>query len=157
VGKGVVYVVSHELETATPVVDVEVCVAEPGVSITGAAAPFGLGHVVVEMDVDLLLCELGGNGIIHLFCASVKKFTRLYTWTYLESGGRSTELWVVLNYVLIRRVSIASQCFLERLLYRHISAAILDVINHLDCEREPNMVHVQALDFRHNGLDRLVL
>jgi hypothetical protein len=85
VGKGVVYVVSHELETATPVVDVEVCVAEPGVSITGAAAPFGLGHVVVEMDVDLLLCELGGNGIIHLFCASVKKnslgYIHGHTWS----------------------------------------------------------------------------
>jgi hypothetical protein len=56
-------VISHEFETAAPVRDVEVCVAEPGITIIAAAAPFPFGHVVVEMDVDLLLCELGSDGV----------------------------------------------------------------------------------------------
>jgi hypothetical protein len=65
-GSGDTDVISHEFETASPVADVEVCVSEPGVSVVSAAAPFCFGHVVVEMDVDLLLCEFGSNGIIDL-------------------------------------------------------------------------------------------
>jgi hypothetical protein len=56
-------VISHEFETTAPVLDVEVRVAEPGITIIAAAAPFPFGHVVVEMDVDLLLCELGSDGV----------------------------------------------------------------------------------------------
>jgi hypothetical protein len=48
-------VVSHIFETSAPVGHVEICVAEPGISVVAAAAPFSFGHVVVEMDVDLLL------------------------------------------------------------------------------------------------------
>jgi hypothetical protein len=60
-------VIGHEFETTAPVVDVEVCVAEPGVPIVAAAAPLPFGHVVVEMDVHLLLCELGGDGVEDLW------------------------------------------------------------------------------------------
>jgi hypothetical protein len=56
----------HELEATAPVGDVEVSVAEPSVSVVCAAAPFCFGHVVVEMDVDLLLCELSGDSVIYL-------------------------------------------------------------------------------------------
>jgi hypothetical protein len=64
----------HEFETAAPFGDVEVGVAEPGVSIVCAAAPFCFGHVVVEMDVDLLLCELSCNGVVYLL---LSKFMRI--------------------------------------------------------------------------------
>jgi hypothetical protein len=62
-------VVCHEFEAALPSGDVEVGVAEPGVSVVGAATPFSFGHVVVEMDVHLLVCELGCNGIVDLYRA----------------------------------------------------------------------------------------
>ena len=48
------YVVGHVFETPAPVGHVEFCVAEPGISVVAAAAPLSFGHVVVEMDVDLL-------------------------------------------------------------------------------------------------------
>jgi hypothetical protein len=59
-------VISHEFEAASPFADVEVCITEPGVSVVSAAAPFCFGHVVVEVHVDLLLCELGGDGVVDL-------------------------------------------------------------------------------------------
>jgi hypothetical protein len=59
-------VVCHEFEAALPFGDVEVGVAEPGVSVVGAAAPFCFGYVVVEMDVHLLVCKFGCDGIIDL-------------------------------------------------------------------------------------------
>jgi hypothetical protein len=65
-GSGDTNVISHEFETASPVADVEVCVAEPGISVVSATAPFCFGHVVIEVHVDLLLCELGGDGVVDL-------------------------------------------------------------------------------------------
>jgi hypothetical protein len=58
--------VGHELETSSPIGDVEVCVAEPGVSVAATAAPLSFGHVVVKVDVNLLLCKFSCDGIVDL-------------------------------------------------------------------------------------------
>lgn len=60
------YVVGHELKSPSPIVHVKVYIPEPGIAVSCTAAPFGLGHVVVEMDVHLLLGELSCDGIVHL-------------------------------------------------------------------------------------------
>lgn len=60
------YVCGHVLKSALPFGDIEVCVTEPCIAIVSRAAPRALGHVVVKMHIDLLLCELSSNVIVHL-------------------------------------------------------------------------------------------
>lgn len=57
---------SHVGEPSLPVRDVEVGVAEPGVSVGVGAAPFSFRDVVVEVDVDVLGGCFCGYGVEHL-------------------------------------------------------------------------------------------
>lgn len=58
--------IGHVLQTANPIVNVEVCVSKPGITIVSTAAPFPLRHVIIEVYVDLLLCKLSRNCIKYL-------------------------------------------------------------------------------------------
>jgi len=60
--------VSHELQTALPFVGIEISVPKPGVAVIGGTAPGAFTHVVIKMDVNALLGELGGYGIEYLHC-----------------------------------------------------------------------------------------
>lgn len=62
---------SHVLEASLPFGNVKVSITEPRVAVTGRAAPRSLRHVVVEMNIDLLLLELGGDGIVNLGTVSI--------------------------------------------------------------------------------------
>lgn len=107
--EGMSDMVSHELEAATPVVDVEVSVAEPGVAVAAATAPFPFGHVVVEVNVDLLVCEFGCDGIEDLYLRESPIFEMtLDAVLYLESGGGRPKLRIVLDDLLVHRVAIAT-------------------------------------------------
>lgn len=55
--------VDHISKTTLPLVDIEVGIAEPRVSIIRGAAPCTLGHVVVKVNIDALLVQLGSNCI----------------------------------------------------------------------------------------------
>jgi hypothetical protein len=49
------YVICHVLESALPLVGVEVLVSKPGISVVKGAAPGAFRHVVVEVHVDALV------------------------------------------------------------------------------------------------------
>lgn len=50
--------IRHVLQTALPLVDIEVLVTEPSVSIAASTAPSTFRHVVIQVDVDSLFVEL---------------------------------------------------------------------------------------------------
>lgn len=64
---------SHVGEPALPAGDVEVGVAEPGVAVGMAAAPFSFRDVVVEVDVDVLGGCFCGYGVEDLWGSRVRK------------------------------------------------------------------------------------
>jgi hypothetical protein len=53
----------HVLQASLPIRNVEVGVSEPGISVSFGTAPHGLGDMVVEVDIDLLLEAFCRNGI----------------------------------------------------------------------------------------------
>lgn len=55
--------VRHVLQATLPVVDIEVGVSKPGVSVCTTTAPCSFRHVVVQVNVDALLVQLVSNGI----------------------------------------------------------------------------------------------
>lgn len=57
----------HVAQTSDPVVQVKIGVSPPSVSVSSAATPHAARDVVVEVDVYLLICELSGDGIKHLY------------------------------------------------------------------------------------------
>ena len=61
------YMFSHVLKTSLPFSNIEICVAKPRVAISVAAAPCPLGHVIVQMYVDLLLVAFRRDGIEDLY------------------------------------------------------------------------------------------
>jgi hypothetical protein len=58
--------VRHVLESALPIVGIEVLVSKPGISVVKGAAPCAFGHVIVEVHVNALIRELCSYGIEHL-------------------------------------------------------------------------------------------
>lgn len=68
--------VGHEGESALPVCDAEVGVAEPGVAVCVAAAPFSFGDMVVEVDVDFLDVRFCCDGIEDLLDMVVRTIVR---------------------------------------------------------------------------------
>lgn len=56
----------HILQTALPVVNVEIGVSKPSVSVSATTAPRAFRHVVVQMNVDALFVQFGGDGIENL-------------------------------------------------------------------------------------------
>lgn len=64
---------SHVSEPTPPVGHVEVGVAEPGVSVCVAAAPFSLRDVVVEVDVDVLGGCFCGYGVEDLWGRALER------------------------------------------------------------------------------------
>lgn len=57
---------SHILKATLPFRHIEIGITEPSISVVGGATPGALGHVVIEVDVDLLLCELCSDRIVDL-------------------------------------------------------------------------------------------
>jgi hypothetical protein len=53
----------HILQASPPLRYVEVGVSEPSISVSFRTTPHGLGNVVVEVDIDLLLEAFCCNGI----------------------------------------------------------------------------------------------
>lgn len=147
----------HVLQTALPFGDVEVGVVEPGVTVAGGTAPCSAGHVVVEVHVDLLLSELGGDGVVYLW-EVLAVACLLYISTYFKPGRRVIKLRIILDHLLVHGSAIRlTQSFLERIPNRDIPAIILDIINQLDGKREANNVHVQTLDLLRNRRNALIL
>lgn len=63
------YMVSHVRQSSSPVGYGKVRVSPPRVTVLSVAAPRSLGHVVVQVDVDLIGGEFGCYGIEDL-CTS---------------------------------------------------------------------------------------
>lgn len=134
--------ISHVRKTACPICRREICIVPPGVAIKGIAAPRGFGDMIIQVDVDLLLCSFGSNRIINLkTCSAVAK------------------RGIIRNHTLKHtRPILHSQRIRKGRPDRHIRhIVVVDLINQLGGIGETNRVHAQTFDFGDNAFNGLVL
>jgi hypothetical protein len=54
------------LKAAFPLGHVKICITEPSVAVISGTAPLPLRHMIVKVDINFLLCELGSDSIVDL-------------------------------------------------------------------------------------------
>lgn len=132
---------SHILPSSKPVVNIEIGIIEPSISI-GTAAPHSLRDVVVQVQIDTALIEFFGNSIVNLQACDV----------FMERGI------VLEDFVIDLCAVLRAEGFDQSGLDGHIFTTVfINLVDEFDSVGETDGVHANFGELTSDVGHRLVL